>query len=147
MRAHPNQRRNNGFTILELIVALAIVAILAVYAVPSYRSHVARGYRIDAIAAIYRAAQYVEANAFTGVAALPNGLDQSPQYGTAIYRLRLLSADESNGGYALEARAVDTGPMRDDMCGTYVLDATGARSNRSASKDGTLRVDVCWHTR
>lgn len=147
MRPSSNRRRSHGFTMLELVIALSIAAILAAYAVPSYRSHVARGYRIDAAAAVYRAAQYVEANAFAGVTTLPNGLDQSPQYGTAIYRLRLLPGDESNGGYAVEARAVDTGPMRDDLCGTYVLDATGARSNRSVFKDGALSTDDCWHTR
>ncbi|QCP50910.1 prepilin-type N-terminal cleavage/methylation domain-containing protein [Trinickia violacea] len=147
MRAGPNRRRAHGFTMLELIIALAIVAILAAYAVPSYRSHMARGYRIDAAAAVYRAAQYVEANAFAGLTTLPSGLDQSPQFGTAIYRLRLLPGDESNGGYAVEATAVDTGPMRDDACGAYVLDATGARSNRFVSKDGALNTDDCWHTR
>ncbi|MGV2291340.1 type IV pilin protein [Trinickia sp. YCB016] len=147
MRATPNRWRGHGFTMLELVIALAIAAILAAYAVPSYRSHVARGYRIDAAAAVYRAAQYVEANAFAGLTTLPSGLDQSPQYGTAIYRLRLLPGDESNGGYAVEARAVDTGPMSDDACGAYMLDATGARSNRSVSKDGALSTDDCWHTR
>ncbi|WP_206999084.1 type IV pilin protein [Trinickia mobilis] len=147
MRANPYRRRRNGVTMLELVIAVAIVAILAAYAIPSYWSHVARGYRIDAAAAVYRAAQYIEANAFAGVTALPSGLDQSPQYGTAIYRLRLEPGDEVNGGYAVEARPVDTGPMRDDTCGTYRLDAAGTRSNGAVAKDGAPSTDDCWYTR
>ncbi|TKC91126.1 pilus assembly protein PilE [Trinickia terrae] len=133
---------------IELVVALAIVAILAAYAVPSYRSHVARGHRIDAAAAVYRAAQFVEASAFAGgEAALPAGLDQAPPYGTAIYRLRVLPGNDSNGGYTIEARPLPTGPMGDDACGAYTLDASGARSNRSAAYDGTRLASDCWYTR
>jgi type IV pilus assembly protein PilE len=147
MRRDPSGRRGTGFTLMELVIALAIVAILSAYVAPSYRGYVARGYRIDAIAAIYRAAQYIEANSLVTVTVLPSGLDQSPQHGTAIYRLRLVTGDDSNGGYAVEARPVETGPMREDACGTYRLDATGVRSNRAIAKDGVLNIVDCWYAR
>jgi type IV pilus assembly protein PilE len=138
-----------AFTLLELVSALAIVAVLAAFAVPSYRTHVMRAHRSDATAALYRAAQFVEANLRTGEAAtLPAGLDQAPQSGTAVYRLRVLPADDVNGGYALEAAPSDTGPMRDDSCGAYVLEANGTRANR-APGSGALLADTgsCWNAR
>jgi type IV pilus assembly protein PilE len=135
--------KNHAFTILELVIALAIAAILAAYAMPSYWAHMARGYRIEAVAAVYRAAQYAEANVSTAGMTLSGGFDQSPPAGAAVYRLRILPKDDSNGGYAVEAKPVDTGPMRDDPCGIYRLDATGAQTNRSFASN-VPSVSDCW---
>lgn len=145
-------RRITAFTLLELVIALAIAATLAVFAIPAYRHHIARAHRIDAATALYRAAQFVEsgnANADTQHT-LPPGLDRAPESGTAMYRLSVLSADATNGGYAIQATPVDQGPMSDDACGTFVLDATGARTNRGGGGAGEIAADAtdeCWNRR
>ncbi len=131
-----------AFSLLELVVALAIAATLAAYAIPSYLAHIAKAHRTDAASALFRAAQFAESAAHADGAPLPSGLDQAPQGGRAIYRLRILPADDTNGGYALEAQPLDNGPMADDACGTFILDATGLRSNR-----GTAASDECWSAR
>ena len=137
----------SAFTLLEPVIALAIAAILAVYAVPSYRNHVARSHRVDAASALYRAAQFIEAGAPGDTNALPAGLDQAPPFGTIVYKLRALPADDTNGGYAVEARPVESGPMRDDGCGTFVLNATGSRSNRKADGSAVDDSQTCWNAR
>jgi type IV pilus assembly protein PilE len=140
----------SAFTLLELMITLAIAATLVVFAVPSYRNHIARTHRVDAAAALYRAAQFVAGAASDGTATLPPGLDQAPQFGTPIYRLHVLPADDANGGYSVEAAPTEIGPMRDDACGIFTLDATGLRSNRS-STNGTAPMSgetgECWNTR
>jgi type IV pilus assembly protein PilE len=136
----------SAFTLLELMIALAIAATLAAFAVPSYRSHVARTHRIDAASALYRAAQFVEGAASDGVSTLPPGLDQAPQFGTPIYRLHVLPADDANGGYAIEAAPEQSGPMGDDPCGTFALDATGQQSNRSVAGVAPPASSECWNT-
>jgi type IV pilus assembly protein PilE len=138
-----------GFTLLELAITLAIVATLAVFAVPSYRNHVARTHRVDAAAALYRAAQFVEQASGDAVTALPPGIDQAPQFGTAIYHLKVLPADDSNGGYAIEAVPTESGPASNDACGTFTLDATGLRGNRTdgpGAGAGLPLTGVCWNT-
>ena len=40
--------RNRGFTLIELMIAVAVIAILAKVAYPSYRDYVKRGYRASA---------------------------------------------------------------------------------------------------
>jgi type IV pilus assembly protein PilE len=132
----------DAFTLLELVIALAIIAALAAFAVPSYRAQVVRGHRMDAAAALYRAAQYLEsASRGASTTTLPSGFDQAPQSGTPVYRLQMRSADDANGGYTLEARPMDAGPMRDDPCGTFVLDATGLRTNRTTGGEAPGTVD------
>jgi type IV pilus assembly protein PilE len=138
------ENTQNAFSLLELVIAMAIAANLAVFAVPSYRAHVAKAHRTDAASALYRAAQFAESPAYVEGAILPGGIDQAPQSGKAVYRLRILPADDTNGGYALEAQPVDSGPMNDDACGTFILDATGLRNNRGTTG---LSVSACWSAR
>jgi len=108
---------------------------------------VARSHRIDAASALYRASQFIEAGVPAEVRSLPAGLDQAPPFGTPVYRLRALPADEANGGYAVEARPLEAGPMRDDPCGAFILDATGLRANRTADGAAAADSDLCWNTR
>jgi type IV pilus assembly protein PilE len=67
-------KTQKGFTLIELVVAVAIVAILATIAIPSYREYVIRGHRRAAQAAMMEIAtqerQYFVANrAFARVTA------------------------------------------------------------------------------
>lgn len=134
----------NGFTLLETMITLGVAAVIALYAVSSYREHVARGHRLDAVSALYRAAQYVESGRTVAggdaATALPAGFDQVPTNGTAIYTLKLRAESDTNGGYAIEAEPAT--PV--DACGVFVLDATGLRSNRAAEKLTPPKVAACW---
>jgi type IV pilus assembly protein PilE len=145
-------RGNKGFSLLEAIMALSIVAIVAAYALPAYVRHTARGHRMAAVTALYKAAHFVEASSHDVTrgphARLPPGLDQAPSLGMAVYRLRLIPGYLANGGYALEARPVEPGPMAADACGTFVLDATGRRWNRPSTARANVALEAhCWSMR
>lgn len=149
-----DRRPSTGLSLLELIVCMALLAIVVCYALPSYQTYRMRAYRADAASALFRAAHYVETQAAdgawqTGVSALPVDLAQAPSAGPAAYAVTLAPADADNGGYTLNASPLPDGPMGSDtgVCGDFVLDATGRRANRIAGALRDDRVALCWDGR
>lgn len=73
--------RRTGFTLLELMIVLAIVGLLAGWGIPSYREHMARIHRASAVSALYRAAQYLETLDVGLPRAVPEALTHAPPDG------------------------------------------------------------------
>lgn len=145
--------RNAAFSLLELMIALAVAAVMAAFAVPAYRTHVAKAHRVDAATAALKAVQFVETARLGQVAAsgdaivLGAGFDQAPSNGRAVYRLAVLSENATNGGYGIEATPVSPGPMQDDACGVFAVDATGLRWNHAPGATAPLDTAqslACW---
>lgn len=99
-------RREAAFSLLELMIALGVAAIIAMFAIPAYRTHVAKAHRLDAASAVMRAVQFVETarlaqtSASGDVITLSAGLDRAPSSGAPVYRLSVLAESPTNGGYA-----------------------------------------------
>lgn len=148
MNGRASAYRSAGFTLLELMIVLAIVAVLAGWGIPSYREHVVRVHRASAVSALYRAAQYLETLDGAPPPALPDAFAQAPPDGQAVYRLTLRRPDggDSQVSYELEASPLDTGPMHDDACGPFTLRSDGTKGN--ARRDGTDdQGAACWGVR
>lgn len=133
-----------GFTLIELMIALAIVAILAAIAFPSYQEQVRKSRRADAQAVLLEAAQFLERNytesgsysldsAGAALTLLPVGLRQSPKdAGTKYYNLTFVSATNT---YTLTAAPIAASPQNGDRCGNLTLTNTGVK--------GASATD-CW---
>ncbi len=113
-----------GFSLLELLITLSIVAILASITVPSYRGYVARARRTDAISALlqlqlaqlrWRATHPAYARR---PAELDGGATPSPD---DYYGLRIL---RSSAGDFL-ALASPRGAQQGDACGIFAISAQG----------------------
>lgn len=130
-----------GFSLMELMIAVAVMAILTVIAYPSYNNYIASAKRAEAKATLLEAAQYLERQftaegnydggnlASAGLATLPK------EGGEAYYNLAL---NASGGRYTLTA--IPTGAMNGDPCGLLTLDQGGLQGVSGA----TMTAAECW---
>lgn len=140
---HSPQRRQQGFTLIEVMIVVAIVGILSAIAYPSYTEYIRRGHRADARAGLLQAQQYLErASTATGVypTTLPTALTWSGDT-TKRYDIAFL-AGNTNAAYTLTA--TPKGSQTGDRCGTYTLSNTGVRG-AAGKKSGESGYDPdCW---
>ncbi|MFT3929814.1 MAG: type IV pilin protein [Spongiibacteraceae bacterium] len=104
-------RKSRGFTLTELLIVIAVVALLAAIAIPSYRNQVAKTNRSNAMAVLQGFSQamerfYAQNNTYVGAAVGTVYPSQSPLDGAARYSLSIVS--QSSTAYQLRATPVGT---------------------------------------
>ncbi|MCE8017900.1 type IV pilin protein [Halomonas sp. MCCC 1A17488] len=115
-------RRARGFTLIELMIAVAVIAILASIAVPSYRGYVERATRTDAHTGLMEAAGQLERcytvnNSYASCSTITDSPDDN-------YTISLTSAAST---YTLTA-SLKSGRGPDGCSGNMTLNHQGVRS-------------------
>jgi type IV pilus assembly protein PilE len=135
----------DGFTLIELMVTVAILAIIVGVAVPNYTESVKRSRRVDARNLLLENVHFMERvftennryNTNLGVATVLPNLT-SPRQGTTQYNISIRAMDATS--YTLQAVPAGGGGMVGDKCGTYLINQTNQQLN-----DGNTETSaVCW---
>ncbi|MFZ7309148.1 type IV pilin protein [Comamonas jiangduensis] len=142
------RRYQQGFTLIELMIVVAVVGILSAIAYPSYTEYVQRGHRADARAGLLQAQLWLErAATATGVypSTLPNALtwadDTSKRYTISLNK----DGDkDTETAFILNATPKSPGPQASDKCGTYTLSNTGLRGANGKTSGQTGYDTDCW---
>ena len=133
-----NSARARGFTLIEVIIAMAIVAILVAVALPTYRDHMRKSRRAEAQAYLMAVASrqqqflldtrgYAASLTTIGIAA--------PTNVAAAYDLAVVTVAGPPPTFRLTATPKATTDQVSERCGTLAIDQTGAK---------TAALGTCW---
>lgn len=141
-------RKQTGFTLIELMIVVAIVGILTAVALPSYLSYVKRGQRAELRTQMFAAAQYLNRfyaanDSFSatrdGTAiTIPADLARSPATGSQLYQIDTATTVFGTTTFTLVYEPING--MDGDPCGKFRLDNTGLKSNTG----NTMSRENCW---
>jgi type IV pilus assembly protein PilE len=153
------RQESRGFTLIELMIVVVIVAILASIAIPAYNTQIRKSRRTDAKTALLdlagREERYYDANPSTGYTNLTANLGYTAgttpamtgyTVGSGYYTVTVTTAaavptatPPTPATYTIVATAI--GDQAKDSCSTFTLASTGQQS--ATGSDPSPSVD-CW---
>ena len=156
---HSRVQGQQGFTLVELLIAMVIASILAAIAIPSYSSYILKSRRTDAKSALLNLASLEEryfstTNTYTGAPAnlgYPAGTAVPFPVSNGYYNITAINlipaappANATSAGtpatYTITATAIGT-QANDAACATFTISSAGQQT--ATGTDPNPNVD-CW---
>lgn len=141
-----NTQKRAGFTLIELMIVVAIIGILTAIAMPAYQQYIARGHRAAAKTVLLEAAQFMERFRSVnfrypdGLATgdpLPTNLAVSPKEGSKKYDIAI-DTSVTTPNTAFNLTATPSG-WTDAECGVLSLTNLGVKGQAAGD------TSTCWN--
>lgn len=125
--------RDAGFTLIELVIVMAVVAILAAVAIPNYSAYVQRGHRASAQAylsdlASRQAQFFIDRRRYADTVAALN----VPAPADVLNRYAITVVAVAGPPAAFTLTATPNGPQANDRCGVMTIDQAGNKQAAAA---------------
>jgi type IV pilus assembly protein PilE len=135
--------KNGGFSLIELMITVAIVAILAAIAIPSYSAFTRRSNRTDATRTLTFDAQalercYSQTFSYSPCAGVTIGTAASPQG----YYSVVVAVQANPAGFTITATPIAAPQTGDSDCQIFTLDSTGSQGAKNSAN--ATNTQVCW---
>lgn len=130
--------KRNGFTLIELMITVAIIGILAAIAYPSYQQYVISSARAEAMTALLDAAskqeQFYSDNRQYTTSMANLGVNTATESG-----LYTLSATVNGQSFVITATPASGVALQDGECTTLTINEVGVKG-----ATGSGGVNTCW---
>jgi type IV pilus assembly protein PilE len=150
---------NRGFTLIEMMIVVAVIGILAAIAGPSYLESVRRSHRAEAKNFLQALAQRLEQNyglppnnrydlTPTGAAVdaafiAASGMNQVPAGAAARYNISFVAGQPTAATFVLQA--VPVGAQVGDRCGVLLLNQQNLRGANNILNNRAALTLECWN--
>ena len=131
----PGRSRIEGFTLIELMIVVAVIAILAAIANASYQGYVVKSRRAAAAACLQERAQFLERYYTTNLTY--SGAPPPAQCGPELDPFYQIAVEDL-GAKSFSLTATPTERQKDGVCGTLSLNAQGRRTSSAGGEA------ECW---
>ncbi len=138
-------RIQNGFTLIELMIVVVVVAVLSSLAYPSYQEFVVKAKRTEGKAALLDAAQALERH-FTNYNTYPSSLSTAgvrtysgDSAAKAAYTIAIAAGASGSLASSFTLTATPANGHVDAKCGNLSLNQLGVKG-----ETGTLTAAECW---
>lgn len=159
-------RRQRGFTLMEVMIVVTILAILGAISYPLYAQQVAKGRRAQAQSVLLMAQQWMErfytenfrydqnsaGTKVTDASQFKARFSTSPPTGegAAMYTIDLTIPEGSQSSYLITATRKSGVSMAKDKCGDFTVDHLGRKSIADGTWDAkafaskAAAIAECW---
>lgn len=137
-----NNKATAGFTLIEVMIVVVIVAILAAIALPSYQNYIQKSRRVDARETLMRIATLQERHFFQNSA---YSADEGKFGGTTSpegwYTISVTCSTTACNDFTATATATGA-QAKDTQCAVFSINQTLKQS--AAKQGGGDTSDICW---
>ncbi|MBK6999912.1 MAG: type IV pilin protein [Rhodoferax sp.] len=137
-----------GFTLIEMMITVAIIAILSGIALPNYREYVNRSHRANARNTLIQAAQWME-RAATATGTYPVSTASPSQIPSGILKVEgdryTVTVVSTASTFTITATRKPGTGQASDKCGDYRLDQANRRDTVPSTRSASMTDADCWN--